>query len=486
MKPGRNDPCPCGSGKKYKHCCLIAGTSSVSDPADLVWRRMRALLEGYVSRMIGFIHEAYGPSAVHEAWQEFIGQDDVELDLNTPLMQLFMPWFFSCWSPDAVDTRVVKKSLHDVIPIKAYLAAKGSRLDPLLRRYMDSLLSAPFTFFEVMACTPGQSMALRDIMTREEYAVTERSASKGLTRGDLLFGQLASVDKLTMLEASNAFAISPLEKAQIIELRARIAIANPVITREVLRDCDYELLNVFHEIAERVFNPKMPSLQNTDGEALAPHKLVFDLNVPPQAAFDALKHLGLDQSEKEQLADATHDAAGKLTHVRFTWMKRGNKMHAAWDNTTMGTIEIDGKRLTAEVNSAARAATIRQLIESELGEGARYRASEIQSLEKMLAESRAANGGRGSAAALEQQRLKELPEVREKIAEMTAAHWERWVEQPVPMLGNRTPLDAVKDADGREIVESLIIQAERHAQTNAPTDPAVFLRLRARLGLVEN
>jgi hypothetical protein len=22
IKPGRNDPCPCGSGKKYKHCCL--------------------------------------------------------------------------------------------------------------------------------------------------------------------------------------------------------------------------------------------------------------------------------------------------------------------------------------------------------------------------------------------------------------------------------------------------------------------------------
>ena len=21
QEPGRNDPCPCGSGKKYKHCC---------------------------------------------------------------------------------------------------------------------------------------------------------------------------------------------------------------------------------------------------------------------------------------------------------------------------------------------------------------------------------------------------------------------------------------------------------------------------------
>lgn len=27
-KVGRNDPCPCGSGKKYKHCCLPLDTSS--------------------------------------------------------------------------------------------------------------------------------------------------------------------------------------------------------------------------------------------------------------------------------------------------------------------------------------------------------------------------------------------------------------------------------------------------------------------------
>jgi hypothetical protein len=25
IKVGRNDPCPCGSGKKYKFCCLIKG-----------------------------------------------------------------------------------------------------------------------------------------------------------------------------------------------------------------------------------------------------------------------------------------------------------------------------------------------------------------------------------------------------------------------------------------------------------------------------
>lgn len=27
MKIGRNNPCPCGSGKKFKKCCLLSGES---------------------------------------------------------------------------------------------------------------------------------------------------------------------------------------------------------------------------------------------------------------------------------------------------------------------------------------------------------------------------------------------------------------------------------------------------------------------------
>ena len=35
-KVGRNDPCPCGSGKKYKQCCMLnqnAGTAATYTPA---------------------------------------------------------------------------------------------------------------------------------------------------------------------------------------------------------------------------------------------------------------------------------------------------------------------------------------------------------------------------------------------------------------------------------------------------------------------
>ena len=35
QKIGRNDPCPCGSGKKYKKCCGAAGDSGVIINPDL-------------------------------------------------------------------------------------------------------------------------------------------------------------------------------------------------------------------------------------------------------------------------------------------------------------------------------------------------------------------------------------------------------------------------------------------------------------------
>jgi len=37
-KAGRNDPCPCGSGKKYKKCCQDKEAAAVVDP-EVAWRQ---------------------------------------------------------------------------------------------------------------------------------------------------------------------------------------------------------------------------------------------------------------------------------------------------------------------------------------------------------------------------------------------------------------------------------------------------------------
>jgi len=95
MTPGRNDPCPCGSGKKYKHCCLRAAADSADSPEALSWRRARRALDEFAmaSTMLPFVTELYGPDALHEAWEEFSGAEE-PLDPETPHIQVFMPWFF--------------------------------------------------------------------------------------------------------------------------------------------------------------------------------------------------------------------------------------------------------------------------------------------------------------------------------------------------------------------------------------------------------
>lgn len=50
MKPGRNDPCPCGSGKKFKKCCLNAPPRSPVLSLSLVELNKRIAYEGRVGR----------------------------------------------------------------------------------------------------------------------------------------------------------------------------------------------------------------------------------------------------------------------------------------------------------------------------------------------------------------------------------------------------------------------------------------------------
>jgi hypothetical protein len=42
MKTGRNGPCPCGSERKFKHCCG-AVQAMVEPPEHFTWRRLRRL-----------------------------------------------------------------------------------------------------------------------------------------------------------------------------------------------------------------------------------------------------------------------------------------------------------------------------------------------------------------------------------------------------------------------------------------------------------
>ena len=73
MKVGRNEPCPCGSGKKYKHCCL----NKDADAMPLQYKLMIAVFvlvaaAGLISFLtsLGSSHEASSVQRDGLVWSE--------------------------------------------------------------------------------------------------------------------------------------------------------------------------------------------------------------------------------------------------------------------------------------------------------------------------------------------------------------------------------------------------------------------------------
>ncbi len=88
MKPGRNDPCPCGSGKKYKQCCMRGTGAAVETPEEFLRRRIRNVTEDLTSQLLGFAHNQLGEAIFDEAWADFAGSDEA-FDPKTPHLPVF-------------------------------------------------------------------------------------------------------------------------------------------------------------------------------------------------------------------------------------------------------------------------------------------------------------------------------------------------------------------------------------------------------------
>jgi len=430
MKVGRNESCPCGSGKKYKVCCGAA--PETESPQILAWRRLSRAVQDHVPKLLSFIAESHGPGAIEEAWEEFTLWDDVPFDPESPQVTLFYPWLFHVWRPDPVDTGVEARCLHSIPPTQAYLIARGKGMDQPLYRYLSACLDSPFGFFEIISADPGHGMQMREILTETTCEVLERSASGSLTPGDIVYGMVVECDGISMLEASAPVALPIGVKVVIVDQREQLledeawdreealkAMAeeesvaadalsddgleqvgaeqalnidpagatgdDTTLHKSALMRYDFDNRELYWDLVLPLLNPVPPQLHNTDGARLSMQRLIFAID-SAAAAFQALKGLAVGQSEEELLQDAEYAADGELRRVAFNWTKRGNSRHKGWETTMLGRIDIEGTQLAAEVNSGERAAEFKRLVGERLGEKARYRVTVealIRDIERM-------------------------------------------------------------------------------------------------------
>jgi len=474
VKVGRNDPCPCGSGRKYKNCHLGAPAEIAS--THRLWRRQHELNQWLPTELLRFVKNRYGMDVLDEAWSEFTLYQEEAFDQDSMHLPVFMPWFFYEWDPDPASTIVPPEQIDEFPVASAYLKRRGRYEEPLTVRYLEAARDAAFSFLEILEVRPGAGFTMQDALSGWRGNVTEKTASRTLHQGDILLARVVGLDDLAVLDGCASIAFPPLEKRQIIELRNKILKVSPVITASVLRDHRMEVLEIYHSTAERLLNPKMPKLANTDGDPLAFCRVTYEIP-SPRAAFESLRHLSLGHTEAELLEDATFDAAHELLSVELPWVKTANA-RMAWKNTSQGSIKIEGPRLITQVNSEQRAKKFRKIADKTLPAGSRYLSTIMESIEAAL-EDYQREHPEGSV----KDDLNDQPEVQALLRQTLMDYYRSWLDITIPSLNGQTPKQAVKTNDGREMVEALLLDLERREVGPAGLSREIAAELRATLGL---
>lgn len=470
---GRNDPCPCGSGKKYKRCCQTGPLDLMEEAA----RRVRRIQDQVEPKVVRFVRTLLGENALEEAWEEFACGHD-ELEREGPEFQLFHPWVLYDWVPPIRGRPVENKPVAGL-----YLDAYGAQLPPEEARFLESTLTTPISFHDVIEVEPGRRIRVRDVLLQTEQEVFEKSGSETLQRDDVIFARVVPYDGVALIIGSGSIPLPPIEKQPILRLRERLTKKLGDPTPDMLRAGSREFRTLYLSMRDKAMNPALPVLNNTDGDPLELHTITCDVE-SAEAAFHAFRSLAAGEAEGDLLRGATLDRDGRLRKVEFAWTKAGNKMHRSWENTVLGHVTIDGTKLRVEVNSARRARRIQAEIRKRLGATARNLTVGIKPIQEALQDYdriRDTAGERKRRA--EEAAWQAKPEVQDMMRQVVERQWEDWLREEIPALDGKTPFQAVRSPEGREMVEGLLAQFERYGQ--ARSGPRYdFNRLRRKLGLL--
>jgi hypothetical protein len=464
--PGRNDPCLCGSGRKFKHCCLAA-----ADTAQTTRRRMREAESRLIPLLWQLVLENWGQEGSDEAYDTFFMDTPCPDDILTHRdhESLYLTWLGLGFEPRGPGGRREVSAAAAVLATVADEADAGG-MPEFERRFLAAAEAATPSFHAVVDLAAGEWIDLEDILTGARCRVLETSASRTLRRGEVIYARVVTLDSVSIMVGCGATALPPTRRADLADLRGTLARRGGRLSAADLRTHENMLRRWYLLAADHLHNPPLPRLTNTDGDPVEPTILTFTLTCSPAEAFAALKSLSVTHSDDDLLSDAELDAQGALRAFSIGWSKRGNAKHASWDNTILGHLKVDGQTLTADVNSRKRATRLRRQIEKRLAGRARLDKTEIQSIESLLAQARE------KAGAGELPEPEPPPEAAAAVAAMMEAHWERWPDEPVPALKGQTPREAARSSAGRERLEALL--AEFELKGGAPV-----ARLRAALGL---
>ncbi len=423
QKVGRNDPCPCGSGKKYKKCCLANSWSPPGREESIKSRLLEDILAFVKKNLRHTVADAYD-----YFWDDF----DPEEYLDPPTFDLaninMWEWFIHDWRPDEGD-----KTL-----IELYMEGTGT-LGPEERDLLHRMNDAVISLYEVQDVFPGQGMVLKDLLLGGEHHVREKTATSSLRQWDILATRLIRLDGGIVM--SGGIYPYPIEdkKAIIDHLKGSFRNYRKNFPEATMRDFlkrNGDLFNYYWY--ENIREPFMPVLITSSGEPVVFCKAFFDC-VDRQAVSAGLGKMHGFEEVKEGV---------------FRWLDEYKEDGSA---TILGTVRIKDGSLELECNSVERLERGKTLLLDTFDGLITHRADTLQDpsqalkdLPEILREETREDPDTGVSQELEQE-FYEL---------LMRRYYENWLNEKIPVLEGRTPLEAVKRPWGKKKVAELLKSIE--------------------------
>ena len=192
----RNAPCPCGSGRKYKRCCLAAA-QEVQRAArfdDEVGGRIQAWATQMLATEFGAAHEQF---LAGESAQPSDGRTMSDADV-----ELFSAWFH-------YDRRLSGGNT----PAERY--ARRPELDANERAAAERIASAHLGIHRVVEVQAGEWILLEDLASGDRTTVASSNVSREATRWDLLIGRVMAGDRPGLWGATRLLA--PSDERDLME-----------------------------------------------------------------------------------------------------------------------------------------------------------------------------------------------------------------------------------------------------------------------------
>ena len=443
-KVGRNDPCPCGSGRKYKKCHLPLDREEHFTQREC--DSLRELDESLIRKLTEFAMARFG-FAARGFTKDFVDARQV--------VQFSAPW------------SVYHYRIEGATVLDHYLEDRGRHLSRAERAWFTTQQAAWLSVWEVTEVDPGKTVTLHDLLSGETRSVHEVGGSRTLVIRDALLARVVDHDGLSLLCGVHPRPLPPFEAAEVVrrargKLRRKRAVpverlrAEP-FGRYLIRRWEeaVEELDVACEIP--------PKLENTDGDPLLLTTDHFEVVAGARSAV---------QERLAALEGAEPEEAGEHRAV-YIFLRPGNAQHADWDNTVVGHARLSDTALQLETNSRVRADALRKQVENACGDRIRHRAREhTDPLSPKAAppEHDPAPGPTG-------------PEVEQLLLEFKQRHYADWADQQLPALDGKTPREAVRTAEGKAAVDVLLKDMENREQRSAGGAAFDFSVLRRELRL---